>query len=351
MPSTLDLDPMPTDERSAAVRLRSVGGEVKRWRRYLVAAAALAVLGSTVWQVVGKRDDWPLSSYPMYSGKQGPSTSRDVLVGVGDNAEFRLSGSQLPPVGGARLRHLNAKLASNKKRRDRFVAVIQNHYARQRQEDWPDLQAIRAYRETWRIRPGLKGINKPARTMTSSMYFPPPTLIEAMAAEESRLEPHAPVPRPEGDIVLEADASQCSSGCVDVEDRHAALGRAVELGAGAGGELAELTLNSTIGRGTWSVFVRMKVPSKGQDRLSILVDGARPKNAKKGIGNYRSALPTSSWVWASTQPGLPALSFSFKTGKQRRIVLRAGSPGVRIDQFWLSRKRRELPMFSQPLGP
>src|SRR5687768_337986 len=97
-------------------------------KRVCIGAVALLFVGLTIWQVEAQRDDWPLSSFEMYSGLQGKVASRTVTVGVSGEGEFDLGRAKLGPFGAARLRHLSGKLERNPKRRARFLSTVQRHY-------------------------------------------------------------------------------------------------------------------------------------------------------------------------------------------------------------------------------
>lgn len=326
----------------AALQSRALG----RFRRGAIATSALLFVSLTVWQVSAQRDDWPLSSFEMYSGLQGTTASRSVVKGVSEDGEFDLASGQIGPFGGARLRHLNGKLAGSPKRRARFLRVVQARYDAERQSSGaPVLQALRSYSETWRIRPRLEGIEHPHRRRTGSTYLPPSALLSRLELERSgRAEPPVHRERGAGDQVLEAALAMCGGACSEVEDAAASGRGALELGNGG-----SISGTVELGAGTWSVFVRMKtLANQGTDRLSVSLDGKRVGGGQ-GIGNYREWLGHGAWVWASAAPGEPALELKVPVAGTYNLKLGAKKGPVRIDQVWLARTRRELPITSDPV--
>lgn len=319
-------------------------------KRVAVSLAACAFVGATIWQVSGLRDDWPLSSFKMYSGLEGGVASRAILKGVSDRGEFDLEG-EMVPFGGARLRALNQKLSKNHKRQRRFVEVVQKRYEAMRAANgWPVLQAIRAYNETWTIKQGLAGIDRPKRRAVGSMYIPPSALTEQLDRERSgRARVAAPRASPSGDVVIDLDASACQERCQERGDRFAAGGRALRLSAGEGDATASVQV--TLAPGTWFVFARMRTPtSGGSDELQIALDSERLGN-KGELGNYEGSLGRGVWVWASLNPGDPPLRFDQEAAGAHVLRFAATEGTVELDELWLSRDQRELPIWSEPIAP
>lgn len=319
-------------------------------RRLGVALAACAFVSAIAWQVATQRDDWPLSCFAMYSKRQGPTASRSFVRGVSDQGEFELADDMLP-VGGARLRHLNEKLHRNEKRRARFAAQIQQRYeARRKPNGWPALQAVRAYKETWKIRGGLEGIDRPKRRLVASMYLPPPTLVERLALERASEAPvAAPRRAPEGDVVVELAARACVTGCEAFGDRYAAANEALRLTAREDAAMVSVPLD--LEPGEYSLLVRMRTP-KGKDRgrLRPVVDGHLLRE-KPWVGDYESALGRGAWVWASASPGSKALRLDTTEGRLHDLRLELPHGAVELDQVWLSRAQRELPTWNEPVAP
>jgi hypothetical protein len=324
----------------------STNGSVALYERVCVAAAAVLFVGLTIWQVKTQRDDWPLSSFEMYSGLQGSVASRTVTVGVSDEGEFNVGRAKLGPFGAARLRHLSDKLERKPKRRARFLSTVQERYEASREADGaPVLQGLRTYTETWKIRAGLAGIDRPERRLNSTTYFPPSSLLAELEAERQGGAPASEARAPgAGDIVVDLAPEQCEPACPAIDDAHAFGGRAVALDEkGAQRISATVTLEA----GRWSVFLRMKTQPGAADRVELQLDGKRVGSKKQGLGNYREWLGDGAWVWASAAPGAPALEIDVPAGEHVFTLRARGS--VRVDQLWLSRSRRELPVWSAPV--
>lgn len=310
----------------------------------LVLAFALAFSLLTLFEVVTQREDWPLSCYPMYSKLvRHRVVTRAVLVGVSEQGEFALMDDQTSPYSGARLLSLSRQLAKQPARARQFVRVLGARYERKRlREQWPVLQAVRSYSEKWVARPGLAGIEKPARSLDQAMYVPPPALLERLQAEEAgHAAPLRPVSAPPGDRVVELDAASCDDGCSPAADPQASGGSALSLEGG--NRAGSITTRLRLERGRYAFLFRMKVRSIANfDRVFLELDGRRVATSA-GLGNYLEALPYAGWLWASQRPGVTPLVLDVETDGEHALTLSTGSK-VLVDQLWLSRSVRELPV-------
>jgi len=319
-------------------------------RRVGVGLGACAFVAAIGWQVATQRDDWPLSCFKMYSGIEGPVTSRSFVRGVSEQGEFELADDVIP-VGGAQLRHLNAKLARNKVRQRAFARAIQRRYeAARAREGWPVLQAIRSYTETWKIRGGLEGIDHPKRKLVGSMYVPTSALLDRLRDERAgRASVAEPRSAPKGDVVVDVDPAACAHDCAGFADRYASQGNALRLSAGD--DEASVSVSVQLPPGQWSLFVRLRTPkARGSDRLAAELDGHRI-SGKSGLGNYEDALGRGAWVWASEAPGEPALTFGVSGRSAHVLRFGALSGAIELDQVWLSRTQHELPIWNEPVVP
>jgi hypothetical protein len=310
--------------------------------RYTLLAYALL----TLWQVFDKREDFPLSSFPMFAQVRGfPGTAgRTVLVGVNDHGEVPLDGKNISNLMSApRLQKIFQQL---QKKSDAEQAEFMSRVARMLQQGGDasePLWGVRFYTETWRTQLHLKGIDHPQRELEFAGYIPPQQLVERLAAETKPGTPTEPArPLPAGDTLFELDRSACGDDCTVIDDPLAGAGHALRLAKGG-------SLHVTVPSGT-NLFVRMRTEANaGDDRLALEVDGKRPKNAKEGIGNYKHQLPYDAWVWASLEPGWPALTIKARRGETSELVFRADRAAIDVDQIWLSREQRELPTWNAPL--
>ncbi len=315
-------------------------------RRKLTLILSLAVLHLvvTLWQVLAEREDWPFSRFPMYSELKGPMVERYLVLGVTEHGEFRLSDEQTAPFRGARLNSINHRLEREPLRQRRFLEQLAAKYERKRAgAGWPVLQALRSYTESWRIRPRLRGMETPERKLTRATYLPPAQLLERLTLEAKggAPPPEAKPVAPE-DLVFELGAAHCDVDCAPVRDVQAAESAAIELVPSARG-LAACSLHLTLPPGRFALFARMKTAAApGTDSVTVELDGEAPR-AGSVLGGHREYLPAPGFVWVSSAPGQPALLLDLGTTEGHTLTFRAASRVV-LDQVWLSRLARELPI-------
>jgi hypothetical protein len=319
-------------------------------RRIGVGVAAVSFVALTLWQIAARRDDWPLAAFQMYSGLQSPVVEREVVRGVSDDGEVELGAEQTAPLGGARLRNLTEKLAKDPARHERFVQELIHHYDVQRgTHGWPALQGVRWYSEAWQIQPGLAGIDHPDVTREGSLYLPPSSLLERLLAERSgAADVVAPRAVPAGDSVIELSSASCISGCTSVGDRYASGGEALVLdSASSAGDEARASVPLALDEGRWVLLLRLRSHAEHHfDRVSVALDdhAVGPE-----LGNFGAELGSGAWVWASSKPGEPPLPLSIEHSGVHTLTLSAEGGIIDVDQLWLSRVRKELPMWNDPV--
>jgi hypothetical protein len=279
----------------------------------------------------------------MYSHLESKTASRTRLVGVTDFGEFALTRQHTSPFSGSRLNVLMKRLRSHDRRRSAFLDKLRERYDSRREGRLRPLRGIRIYKESWRIRSGLVGIDSPRRVLEDSAYFAPKTLLDRLAAEEEKTAPEeARVPVPTGDLVLELGQGACQQGCDERDEPYASEGRALRL------RPERDVPGSAILRfegppGKYSLFLRMRSRAKaGDDRVKLEVDGREVDGASDGLGHYRAELTGVGWVWASVAAGAPPLELELSGSGSHSIRLSSESI-VYLDQIWLSRQARELP--------
>jgi hypothetical protein len=317
-----------------------------RWAVGLCAAAFIAL---TVWQIVARRDDWPLSSFDMYSGLEGKVSSRSVIKGVSEQGEFALTGEHTSPFGGARLRHLNGKLSGQQKRQRRFIHAVRSRYeSRRESQGWPILQGIRSYSEVWNVQPGLLGIDKPKRRLTGSLYIAPATLLAQLESERNGGAPTAARGLPPGNWVGEFAPDHCPSACSDLPDRYASAEHAIVLSTAHGGAAAA-TLSVPLAKGSWFLFVRSRnTPEASVTRMSVALDG-KTVDSKTGIGNPPAELGTGVWIWVSAMPGERPFQLRVAEDGVHTLTFKVKGGAIQLDQLWLSQTQLELPTWSEPV--
>jgi hypothetical protein len=317
-----------------------IDGEFPRWRLAVAVGAALAFYAATMLDVATGREDWPISPYPMYSDMPGTTASRFRISGVSQEGEFTLDDEQTAPFHGPRLLVISRKLEHHPEQRAQFMRKLASRYdARRVTEGWPELHAIRFYREHWDLREYLKGNERPEQTLVSTMYLPPVGLLERLSAEASgRAAPEAPLRVPAGDVVVDFGPAQCSVDCSAFPDVLAASGTALRL-APVNSLRASAAASLELAAGRYVVFLRMRTTADpGHDKLQLELDGDRAGD----LGNYREDLTDPGWVWASVSPANPPLVLEVKQAGTHALRL-SSAENADVDEVWLSRSARELP--------
>jgi hypothetical protein len=224
-----------------------------------------------------------------------------------------------------------------------FMSRVAKAFAKQNKKA-SDMTALRFYVESWPVKPQLEGMDNPERSIEFAEYIPPRALVTLLKAEDSGEAQAAPaLPLPEGDWVAELAGESCGLRCRVVADPLASGGHAVRLGTRG-------QLSLAIPTGDYSLFVRMRTKAKsGDDQLAVELDG-RPVEARRSdLGNYKRRLPYNAWVWASSEPGWPALQLPHRNRRRKSVLtLRAERTVVLIDQIWLAKSRSELPLHNAP---
>jgi hypothetical protein len=321
--------------------------EFPRWRIAIVIGAAVAFYAATMYDVATRREDWPISPYPMYSDMPGTTASRWTINGVSEAGEFKLDDAQTAPFHGSRLLSINKSLERHPAKRSQFIRKLVSHYESERErEKWPELHAIRFYRETWDLREYANGVDRPEKQLVSAMYLPPSALLERLNAEASgKAAPEPAVAAVVGDVVVDLSPAQCEASCTAFSDALAAGGKALRLTPASGP--ASTTVRVELAAGRYFVFVRMRTAADaGRDHVGLDLDA----QSAGEIGNYRSDLPGAGWVWASASPATPPLELEIKQAGYHALRLSSAN-AVDLDELWLSRSVRELPIDNRARQP
>jgi hypothetical protein len=314
--------------------------EFPRWRIAVAMGAALAFYAATMVDVATGREDWPISPYPMYSEMPGTTASRWTINGVSETGEFKLNDAQTAPFHGSRLLSINKTLERRPAKRSQFIRKLVTRYESQREsEGWPELHAIRFYRETWDLREYANGVDHPDKQLVSAMYLPPSALVDRLNAEaDGKAAPEPAIPPAPGDIVVDLGPAHCEAGCTALPDALAANGAAIHLLVGSG--LASATVRTDLAAGRYFVFLRMRVaPDIERDRVHLELDARQAGE----LGNYRQDLPGGGWVWVSASPATPPLELEIKQAGAHVLRFSSTSP-VDLDELWLSRSVHEAPI-------
>jgi len=270
----------------------------------------------------------------------GTTASRFRISGVSQEGEFTLDDAQTAPFHGSRLLVISRKLEHHPGKRAQFIRKLASRYdGRRAKEGWPELHAIRFYREQWDLREYLKGNERPEQTLVSTMYLPPPALLERLSAEANgKAAPEAPLRAPPGDAIVDFAAAQCSAACSAFPDELAASGTALRLSPGSARQ-ASAAASLELVPGRYVVFLRMRTTAEpDRDKVELELDGER----KGELGNYREDFTDPGWVWASVSPANPPLALEIKQAGMHALRL-SSAVDADVDEVWLSRSVRELP--------
>ncbi len=145
------------------------GGSRMTWGQLIVAnCVVFALVGAQVVDIGFQREDWPFSNYPMYSGEQTDRLRWIRLYGVARAGEFPLTPErQLRPFDSVRVNYSLGQLltrADHDASTRRALLNLHELYERGRRAGehiGPPLQALRLYRVSWRIEPGLTNRSAP----------------------------------------------------------------------------------------------------------------------------------------------------------------------------------------------
>lgn len=322
-------------------------------RILLVSALFSAYLVAQAHQIVTGSDDWPLSSFPMYSGTQSRHAVRHELVGVSPEGEFRLTREHIRPFSKLRLRHLLNHVGNGRHTDALNVFTTRYHQERKQHPAWPELVALRRYEKAWLIQPGLKGIERPRERLRDATL----TLSHSRRAEleqQSKRAAGSGSPQTAGPnaIVLSAATAEVFGDVKTVQDRNAQGGVALRFGRGPRRKPKPRSKDAARFRfeaanaGTYYVWLRGK-SSKGKRADSVWVALAKPGKSEQlvhsnGMGHFRDGLPAGAFAWSSVSPAHPPAKLRLSAGPQELVLTPREGP-VLIDQVVLSRVWRERP--------
>jgi hypothetical protein len=324
------------------------------WRLAFGLSWVGVLIGLQVWQVVAKRDDWPLSSYPMYSGLQRGTVTRQELRAVAASGELSFTADQIEPLSPRTvsmvLRHADAKHASSVRR-----AIFDRYYERRAlgEHNGPLLSSLRQYQYTWQIRPDLSNVDKPRLTLLQTIPAFEPQLMDALSLQSrGKGQASAPISAGEGAVIINLATGTMGGGAHASPDEFAANGAAVEFPQGVATAHVEASPSAYVDAtfrapaGRYQLWLRGKGKNAKQDSVWVQFDaeiGTEKTKFDGGIGQFRETYPPSAFGWASATP----------LGKPETITLRGDEPhvvrvsvregGVVVDQIVLSRAWLENP--------
>lgn len=325
-------------------------------RLVLGAAWVCGLVTLQVWQSMTGRDDWPLSSFPMYSAIQQPHISKSELRAVSPEGEMELTAEQVSPLSPRTismvLRHTEPKHATAIQR-----AIFEQYYSRRAAgvHDGPMLSALREYKNTWSLRTDLSNREKPKVAVTSTIPAFDPQIVRALeqqALGEGTLPP--PLAVSKDSVVLGLSVATLGGSAEVATDTFAAKGAAVSFPADRGakaevralpGAYADLAFRAAPGR--YYVWVRGKA-MKGAKHGAVWLQlddeiGTERTRFDEGFGRFRDAYPARAFGWASVTP-LDKPARLELVGDGAHVIRVSGRDGpVVIDQIVLSREWSENP--------
>lgn len=313
------------------------------------------LMGLQIWQVAAKRDDWPLSGYPMYSGLQRAHVSREELRAVAASGELSFTSEHLEPLS-PRTVSMVLRHSDPRHRADVRRAIFERYYHRRSSgaHDGPPLSSLRQYRYTWQIRPDLSNRAKPKVSLLQTIPAFEPRLMDALE-EQSRGHGETPSPVSAGEdaVILDLAAASLGGSAQVTVDRFAAKGAAVSFSKGDGASMgvqpapsayADVTFRAPAGR--YQLWLRGKGKHAKQDSVWVQLDeeiGTDRTEYEHGLGQFRDTYPSNAFGWASATPlGKPlTITLSGDEPHVLRVSVREGP--VVVDQLVLSRAWLENP--------
>lgn len=329
---------------------------MSRPRLALGVSWVVGLIVAQIWQVVAQRDDWPLSSYPMYSGLQRPHVMKQELRAVSASGELEFTSEHLEPLSPRTvslvLRHSNPKYGNDVRR-----AILGHYYERRAsgKHDGPILSSLRQYQYSWAIRSDLSNRSKPKVSVLRTLPAFDPRVTDALNEQSrGRGEVPAAFEAGSGAVVVNLASGELGGGAQRVADRFAADGFAVALPkdsaassrvSAAPTAYVDVAFRAPAGR--YYVWVRGKTKrGTKQDSVWLQFDSERSTDKTRyrdGLGQFRETYPANAFGWASVTPlDKPAIAdLAGEEAHVLRVSVREG-PLV-VDQVVLSRTWQENP--------
>lgn len=132
-----------------------------QWRKNFIVGLLGFIVGFHVWDVLAKRDHWPISNYPMYSKLQTDNGFWTVRIVAYTNEEPRRRLVEKSTY----FRTLVSKLIRREDRNlTRLVRVVKDHfatYAKREGLEGAKIDEVRVYRVRWNLRPDASNRDEP----------------------------------------------------------------------------------------------------------------------------------------------------------------------------------------------
>ena len=309
-----------------------------RWRQLTVSAFVLFLLAGVGYCAATGEYAWPFSPHPMYPFRQGKTYGTQLLYGVSERGELRIT-SQVSPMGQDTLRKALSGMKGARQRRalDTFFSIYEKGRAQHPGDAlYPELLALRVYGSTWDIQSWAKNKDTPNKRLISSRLFPTARLQSEFdrqranqAFSDAELQGAG-----NGDIVIDLSEAHLhsASGAVrfdaDVNASGALVAAFPPPAKGVTPGSLEIDFEADAAR----YYVWLRGTSAGgskQDSVLLELDGKRNDiEAKRGhgFGNWQSRFPSGVYAWSSELPDYPPSSIRIrKAGRHRiRIIAREG---------------------------
>jgi hypothetical protein len=339
-------------------------------RRGLLSGLFLVIIGGQFFDVVLKREDWPFSSYPMYSEARSAVVVLEDLVGVGVGGEFALTPHRhFAPLDNTRFRRALKRLAAADDGGVRYDAAVETLFRRYETlraagaHSDPPLLGVRGYSVEWDILSGAANRGTPnRRTLHLYVYRPAAELRSRLALAAagglSNSQHDARRLVSPADVVVDAARLSLGDGGERTADRDAASGVALRLdararGASDAGPEAHAEAEIPVARGHYSLWLRGKVTADGDiGAVSVTaLAGAELHcwSSAIGLGNWQEAFPAGAFAWSSSAPGAPPCTLEV-TGRRVTLRVSARAGRVLLDQIWLATERSEQPDFAEAVS-
>ena len=339
-------------------------------RRALLSAFFLLLIGGQAFDVVFEREDWPFSSYPMYSEPAPSTATRVEFVGIGPQGEFPLTPEiYLAPLDRSRFQRVLSLIRRGhdaSSRQQAVAAALLRSYAGARTGERgadPPLFGVRTYDVRWSLESGAANRAAPdSRQLSFYMYMPPAELRERMEraaagalSSEERTVRHVAAA---ADVVVDAQQLATVGGVAHVADVDTSAGLALRfdgqaLEAPAALPLSSATVEVTLAPRSYTLWLRGTVPdgtNVGSFWVEVVTGGRlRCVVNHDGMGNWREVFPAGAFAWSSAAPGAPPCIVEASGGPlELRITAREGP--VLLDQLWLATAQDEAPGFAEAVA-
>lgn len=337
-------------------------------RRAFISVLLLFYIGGQMFDVILKREDWPFSNYPMYSGVRGSTISREEVVGVTAGGEITLKPSKhFAPLDNTRFQRVLKKIR-HKHHGMEYQEALRQLFGRYEElrslgkHKDPPLLGLRSYQMLWKLQSGARNRDKPdKRRLQFYVHQAPPDVADRLTREASQqLTPDEIRARQRvsrSDIVINVADLTLFGRAHLVPAPYASEEQALYLSEKSKAApkpepkgYAEIEVPRA--KGTYQIWLRGQgLPSAHQPSLwvQVVAGGTIACDASiEGMGNWWQAFPPSTFGWSSAAPGAPPCIVTV-TERPLRLRLSARAGRILADQIWLTRKPREVVAFAEPV--